>query len=82
MRTVTVADAKAHLSAVLADVAAGEEIVITRRGLAVARIVPEPACAPGDFTMAELFAFVDSQPMHSGPDAGVLLEEMRGRARY
>lgn len=82
MRTVTVAAAKARLSAVLAEVEAGEEIVITRRGLAVARIVPEPAAAPADFDMAELFAFVDSQPMHAGPDAGELLRNMRNEARY
>jgi len=82
MRTVTVADAKARLSAVLADVEAGEEIVITRRGLAVARIVPEPSAAPSDFDLSELFAFVDRQPMHGGPDAGELLREMREGARY
>lgn len=82
MRTVTVAAAKARLSAMLAEVEAGEEIVITRRGLAVARIVPEPAAAPAGFDMAELFAFVDSQPMHAGPDAGELLRRMRNEARY
>lgn len=82
MRSVTVAAAKARLSAVLAEVEAGEEIVITRRGVAVARIVPEPAATPADFDLAELFAFVDSQPMHAGPDAGELLRRMRNAARY
>ncbi len=82
MRTVTVATAKSRLSAVLAEVEAGEEIVITRRGLAVARIVPEPSAALDGFDMAELFAFVDSQPMHPGPDAGELLRRMRDEARY
>ncbi|MCX7179731.1 MAG: type II toxin-antitoxin system prevent-host-death family antitoxin [Proteobacteria bacterium] len=82
MRSVTVAAAKARLSAVLADVEAGEEIIITRRGVAVARIVPEPAAAPADFDLAELFAFVDSQPMHAGPTAGELLRRLRDDARY
>jgi prevent-host-death family protein len=41
METLSVAEAKARFSAVLAAVEAGEEIVITRRGKAVARLVPE-----------------------------------------
>jgi len=82
MRSVTVASAKARLSAVLAQVEAGEEIIITRRGRAVARIVPEPAATPGGFDMAELFAFVDKQPMHAGPAAGKLLRRLRNKARY
>lgn len=43
MKVASVADAKSHLSALLADVAAGREVVITRRGKPVARMVPEPA---------------------------------------
>jgi len=38
MSTVTVADAKAHLSELLDRVEAGEEVVITRRGKAIARL--------------------------------------------
>ncbi len=37
-----IAEAKAHLSALLERVEAGEEIVITRRGKPVARLIPEP----------------------------------------
>ncbi len=40
MGTVTLADAKAHLSQLLDQVEAGEEVVITRRGHPVARISP------------------------------------------
>lgn len=40
MSTVTLADAKTHLSHLLDQVEAGEEVVITRRGQAVARISP------------------------------------------
>ena len=38
MRTLSLAEAKMHLSAVVDQVEAGEEIVITRRGRRVARI--------------------------------------------
>jgi prevent-host-death family protein len=40
MRTVSLAEAKAHLSELLNTVEAGEEIVITRHGRAVARVSP------------------------------------------
>jgi prevent-host-death family protein len=45
-KSVGVHEAKTHLSRLLEDVAAGEEIVITRRGEAVATLVPvQPAAA-------------------------------------
>jgi len=40
MRTVPVVQLKANLSALLAEVARGEEIAITRHGQVVARLVP------------------------------------------
>jgi len=43
MKTVGLAEAKAHLSALLDAVEAGDEVVITRRGQAVARLVAERA---------------------------------------
>lgn len=39
-KSVGVHEAKTHLSRLLADVAAGEEVLITRRGEEVARLVP------------------------------------------
>ena len=42
MEQVQIAQAKAHLSALLDRVEAGEEIIIARRGRAIARLVPEP----------------------------------------
>ncbi|HLM86071.1 MAG TPA: type II toxin-antitoxin system Phd/YefM family antitoxin [Solirubrobacteraceae bacterium] len=39
-KSVGVHEAKTHLSRLLEDVAAGEEVVITRRGAAVASLVP------------------------------------------
>lgn len=40
-RSISVAEAKAHLSEILDRVEAGEEVVITRRGKAVARLARE-----------------------------------------
>jgi prevent-host-death family protein len=40
MRQVGAFEAKTHLSELLAAVEAGEEVTITRRGKAVARLVP------------------------------------------
>jgi prevent-host-death family protein len=42
MQRVQIAEAKAHFSALVERVEAGEEIVIARRGKPVARLVPEP----------------------------------------
>jgi prevent-host-death family protein len=41
MGAYTVAEVKAHLSAILEAVANGEEVVVTKRGKPVARILPE-----------------------------------------
>lgn len=41
MREVQASEAKTHLPQLLDDVERGETIVITRRGRAIARIVPE-----------------------------------------
>jgi len=43
MKTVGLAEAKAQLSALLDAVEAGDEVLITRRGQAVARLVPARA---------------------------------------
>jgi len=40
MKTVGAYDAKTHLAQLLDEVAAGETITITRRGVPVARLVP------------------------------------------
>lgn len=40
MSTVTLAEAKTHLSHLLDQVESGEEVVITRRGQPIARILP------------------------------------------
>ncbi|HYN76995.1 MAG TPA: type II toxin-antitoxin system prevent-host-death family antitoxin [Lamprocystis sp. (in: g-proteobacteria)] len=65
MKTASVATAKAHLSALLADVAAGEEVVITRRGQPVARLV-SPQTGVKAFDWSALRAWVESEPTNLG----------------
>jgi prevent-host-death family protein len=43
MKTATVRDLRNRYTNLLAWIGAGEEIVITQRGKAIARLVPEPA---------------------------------------
>jgi prevent-host-death family protein len=46
MREIGAFEAKTHLSELLAQVEAGETVTITRRGKAVAQLVPVPSAAP------------------------------------
>jgi prevent-host-death family protein len=65
MKVASVADAKSHLSALIDDVESGTEVVITRRGKAVARLVAEPtggATAPEAVGWEALHAWVDAAP--------------------
>ena len=72
MKTASVAETKSRLSMLLSDIEAGEELVITRRGRPVARLVAEqPAVA---FDWAELRAWVAG-----GPVVGMTVAEMRER---
>ncbi len=52
-KSVGVHEAKTHLSRLIEDVAAGEEVVITRRGEAVACLVPAPGREPLRFGVDE-----------------------------
>lgn len=70
MKSATVADAKSHLSALLNDVEAGEDVVITRRGKPVARLVPEPTS--GGFGWSDLREWVSAPPT-----SGLTVAEMR-----
>ncbi|HAF56354.1 MAG TPA: type II toxin-antitoxin system Phd/YefM family antitoxin [Thauera sp.] len=83
MRTLTLAETKSHLSAVVDQVIAGEEIVITRRGQPVARIVPERPRPAADVAAlaAELRDFVLAQPAQARTAAEVV-REARDEARY
>jgi prevent-host-death family protein len=70
MKAATVADAKSHLSALLADVEAGEAVVITRRGKPVARLVAEPRS--NGFDWSDLHIWVSAPPT-----PGLTTAEMR-----
>ncbi|MDM7951704.1 MAG: type II toxin-antitoxin system Phd/YefM family antitoxin [Cyanobium sp. CZS 25K] len=59
MRQVTVAEAKAQLSSLLDAVEQGQPVVITRRGKAIAELVPRQAVRD---LLPQLQALWDSQP--------------------
>ncbi len=61
MLTVNVHEAKTHLSRLLAQVEAGEEVVIARNGKPVARLVNVPKSGKRQFgSMKGLIKFDDS----------------------
>jgi prevent-host-death family protein len=72
MKTASVAEAKSRLSMLLSDIEAGEEVVITRRGRPVARLMAEQPAVAFDWT--ELRAWVAE-----GPIVGMTVAEMRQR---
>jgi prevent-host-death family protein len=75
MVTVNLAQAKAHLSELLDKVEAGEEVVVTRHGRAVARILS--AIRPKQkLPLDELAAFRATMPRLRRPSVE-LLREMR-----
>lgn len=41
MKTISIVEMKAHLSAVLAEVESGNEITVTRHGKVIGRLVPD-----------------------------------------
>lgn len=76
MGAYTVAEVKAHLSAILDAVAAGEEVVVTKRGKPVARILPEKQ-SPTTIDWAKIDAFRNS--MKSSKSS---LTQSRKQTRY
>ncbi len=83
MRTMSLADAKARLSAAVDSVVAGEEVVITRRGRPVARIVRENKQPRGNAAalLQDTKKFVLSQPLQA-ESAVKLVRRMRDSNRY
>lgn len=80
MDRIKLADAKAHLSALVDRVEAGDTIDITRRGKPVARLTA--AVRPRKrIDMAMLKAVTTSVPPQA-PDAADLVRSMRDRDRY
>lgn len=73
MVTVNLAQAKAHLSELLDKVEAGEEVVITRHGRAIAHI--RPAIRPKHpLPLDDLATFRASMPRLRRPSAELLRE--------
>lgn len=71
MRTVSLVEAKAHLSELLTTVEAGEEVVITRHGRAVAKV--SPAKTPKQpLPLQRLAALRAKMPAWSQPSADII----------
>lgn len=79
--SVSVAEAKSHLSEILDRVEAGEEVVITRRGKAVARLKPERQRSSIGTDFDKLRELRNSMPMAT-VSAGELIRKMRDEERY
>lgn len=80
MKQVPLADAKMRLSELINAVSEGETIEITRRGRAVARLVPADAPKkPIDFE--RLRKHISSMPRGETP-AGDFVRQMRDEDRY
>ncbi len=75
-RTVSVAEAKAHLSELLAS---GEEVTITKRGVPIATIVPH-ARPKRKIDLDWLRQMTAGMPMRE--DSLSLVRQMRDGARY
>ncbi len=82
MHSLSVAEAKAQLSALLDAVERGEAVEITRRGVAVARLVRAPQGPSDDFDLSSFLAATTDQPLHAGADAATLVSELREGARF
>ncbi|MGH7049120.1 MAG: type II toxin-antitoxin system Phd/YefM family antitoxin [Acetobacteraceae bacterium] len=79
MVTVSLVQAKAHLSELLDKVEAGEEVVVTRHGRAVARILPA-AHPKQPLPLDDLAAFRATMPRLRRPSVD-LLREARDEGR-
>lgn len=78
-RTVSVAEAKSRLSELIAAVEAGDEVVITKRGVPVATIVPRPR-PKKKIDLEWLRQMTAGMPM--GEDSMTVIRQMRDEARY
>jgi prevent-host-death family protein len=80
VKTVKLAEAKAHLSELVDEAAAGETVCITRRGKPVAQLIA--AAAPRKrIDLAALRALTDRMPLQR-ESAGEFIRHMRDSDRY
>jgi len=77
MKRVSVAEAKAKLSEILDAVIAGEELMITRRGKAIAKIVT-PDLPKEKLDLERMRALTSKMK----PYPGSFVEDMRNEERY
>ncbi|MFI4976217.1 MAG: type II toxin-antitoxin system Phd/YefM family antitoxin [Caulobacterales bacterium] len=80
MADVTLADAKARLSELVARAAQGDSVRITRRGKPVAQLGPLPS-ARKPVELAALQAVTDAMPLQT-ETAAETVRRMRDEARY
>jgi len=80
MNTVNLADAKAHLSELVAQAEAGEPVRITRRGKPVAQLTAVET-RRRSVNLAALRALTDSMAPQS-ETAGDFVRQMREESRY
>ena len=79
-KTISLAEAKAHLSELAELAAAGETVVITKRGKPVVRLTrPEKPLQP--VNLATLRNLTAGMPMQD-EDAGEFMRTLRDDARY
>lgn len=80
MNSVNLADAKAHLSELVAQVESGEQVCITRRGKPVARLTTiEQSRRP--VLLSDLKALTNEMPKQA-ETAGDFIRQMRDESRY
>jgi prevent-host-death family protein len=77
---INLADAKAHLSELVAQAESGEPVCITRRGKPVARLTAVATQAK-PIALATLRALTESMPKQAD-DAGDFIRRMRDESRY
>jgi prevent-host-death family protein len=80
MKSVALAEAKAHLSALIDAVEAGESISITRHGKPVAQLIAAEK-PPKPLDIAKLRAHLATMPMQE-EDGGEFMRRIRDEARY
>lgn len=82
MKTATVRDLRNHYTRLLEWIAAGEEIVITQRGKAIARLMPEPTASdrPVDWSASPaVLRDRSAEPVLSAEEASGLIRDAGGR---
>lgn len=79
-RTVSVAEAKAHLSELVAAAEAGEDVVITKRGKPVVRLVAQKQ-PKKQLDLDWLRAHAEGMPREQ-EDSGTFMRRLRDDARY